>query len=96
MIFAPSNATVIEFSMDPHVNRCFGYMAMALGLDYWLVPQVSAFYYQNYVMDAKKADYVMRLVRHVVSSKGLAYTTSSNANDDHRVNKASSAKKTDL
>lgn len=96
MIFAPSNATVIEFSMDPHVNRCFGYMAMALGLDYWLVPQVLAFYYQNYVMDAKKADYVMRLVRHVVSSKGLAYAKSSNANDDHHVNKASSAKKIDL
>ena len=96
MIFSPADATVIEFPLQPHVDRCYGYMAMALGLDYWLVPQVSAFYYQNYVMDAKKADYVMRLVRHVVSSKGLAYTTGSNANDDHHVNKASSAKKVDL
>ena len=40
MVFAPRSASVIEFSVNPHCNRCFGYMAMALDFDYWIVPQV--------------------------------------------------------
>ena len=71
ILFAPLNATVIEFPLDPHVDRCYGYMAMALGQDYWLVPQVSAFYHLSYKMDQSKADAVVRLVKHVLESKGL-------------------------
>lgn len=40
MVFAAQDASVLEFPMDPHCNRCFGYMAMALNLDYWVVPEV--------------------------------------------------------
>ena len=40
MVFAPRNATIAEFTMSPHCNRCFGYMAAALGLDYWVIPEV--------------------------------------------------------
>ena len=40
MLFAPPGATIIEFGMKPHVDRCYGFMALALGLDYWLLPQV--------------------------------------------------------
>ena len=43
MLFAPKDVSLIEFSMTPHVNRCFGYMAMSLDIDYWLVPQVWGF-----------------------------------------------------
>ncbi len=39
MLFS-NDASVMEFAMDPHVDRCYGYMAMSLGLDYWLIPQV--------------------------------------------------------
>ena len=68
MIFAPRNATVIEFAMNPHVDRCYGYMAVALGMEYWLVPQVSAFYHLNYTMDSSKAEAVVRLVQHVLKT----------------------------
>ncbi len=71
MLFAPEDATVIEFGMEPHVDRSFGYMAMALGLEYWLVPQVSAFYHLKYTMDADKAGAVVRLVEHVLYLKGM-------------------------
>ncbi len=41
MLFAaPGNVSVVEFPMEPHCNRCFGYLAMALGIDYWVVPEV--------------------------------------------------------
>ena len=64
---------MIEFPLDPHVDRCYGYMAMALGQDYWLVPQVSAFYHLSYKMDQSKADAVVRLVKHVLETKGLGH-----------------------
>ncbi len=69
MIFAPTDAAVIEFAMKPHVDRCYGYMAMALGLDYWLVPQVTAFYTLAYEMDVEKAAAVVRLVNHIRTSR---------------------------
>ena len=72
MIFARTDAAVIEFAMKPHVDRCYGYMAMALGLDYWLVPQVSAFYNLGYEMDVEKAAAVVRLVCHIRSHKAKA------------------------
>ena len=71
LVFMPSNATIIELPMKPHVDRCFGQMAYALGLDYWVVPQVSTFYVHAYKMDQDKAGYVARLLRHVLRSKGL-------------------------
>jgi hypothetical protein len=40
MIFAPTNVSVVEFPLNPVIDRAYGYMAMALGMDYWLVPQV--------------------------------------------------------
>ena len=65
---------MIEFPLDPHVDRCYGYMAMALGQDYWLVPQVSAFYHLSYKMDQSKADAVVRLVQHVMKKRSAAST----------------------
>ncbi len=57
--------------MRPHVNRCFGFMAMALGMDYWLVPQLSSFYYGNYNATNDNVAAVIRLLRHVIKLKGL-------------------------
>jgi hypothetical protein len=71
MLFAPQNVSVVEFSMKPHCNRCFGYTAMALGIDYWLVPQVSCFYHLRYEMTEEKAQAVVRLLRHLLVQKGL-------------------------
>ena len=58
--------------MKPHVDRCYGYMAMALGMDYWVVPQVSAYYHGDYAMDGDKAAAVVRLLKHVLHQRGLS------------------------
>ena len=71
MIYTQKEAAVIEFPMEPHVNRCFGHMAAALGLDYFVVPEVTAFYHQQYTMDEIKAKHVIATLRHVIEHKGL-------------------------
>ena len=70
MLFAPRNATIIEFPLKPHTDRCYGYMALALGHSYWLVPQITSHMFSNYVMDEVKVGLVVRLLRHVIDSKG--------------------------
>ena len=69
MLFAPRNATVIEFPLNPHTDRCYGYMAMALGLEYWTVPQVSAYYLDDYQMDAEKAHIVVQLLQYILKTR---------------------------
>ena len=73
MLFMPQNGTVIEFPLKPHIDRCFGYMALALGLDYWLVPQVTSILFERYTMDDEKAKSVVRLLRHVLVARGLGH-----------------------
>ena len=73
MLFAPRNASVIEFPLNPHHNRCFGFMAMALDLDYWVVPQVSTSYMQHYTMTDDRAEHVVTLVQHLIETKGLTH-----------------------
>ena len=71
MIFAPQNATVIEFGLQPHIDRSYGYMAMALGLDYWVLPQISTHLYLRYKVDSGSVAAAVRLVRHVLETKGI-------------------------
>ena len=71
MIHAPPGASVIEFPMAPHIDRCYGYMAMALGLDYWIVPGISAFFLGQYEMTPEGAAAVVRLVRHILDKKKM-------------------------
>ena len=71
MLFMPQNSSVIEFPLRPHIDRCFGYMAMSLGLDYWLVPQVTSILFERYTMDQEKAKAVVRLLRHLLMNKGM-------------------------
>jgi hypothetical protein len=75
MIFAPADATVIEFSMRPQCSRFFGYMAMSLGLDYWLVPQVHSFYHLNYVIDESGVAAVVRLLDHILDRNHSSEST---------------------
>ena len=48
-------------------------MAMALGLDYWVVPEVTSFFTGQYRMDATRATKVLQLVKHVLGHKGLGH-----------------------
>lgn len=72
MVYAPNDVSVIEFPMKPQCNRCFGYIAMALSLDYWIVPEVNCFYHLKYQMSKKKATAVMDVVEHIMEKKGNA------------------------
>eukprot|EP00039_Didymoeca_costata_P026694 m.16421 g.16421 ORF g.16421 m.16421 type:complete len:782 (+) comp5696_c0_seq2:137-2482(+) len=71
MIYAPDDASIIEFPMKPQCNRCFGFVAMALELDYWVVPEVSAFYHLKYTMTKEKAKTVMDTVIAVAKEKNI-------------------------
>ena len=70
MMYAPADVSVIEFPMKPQCNRCFGYIAMALNLDYWIVPEINTFYHLKYKMSKKKAAAVMEVVEHIMEKKG--------------------------
>ena len=56
-VFARKSVTIVEFAMVPH-DRAYGQLAMALGMDYWLVPQVSTFYFLRF--EKNKCSYVER------------------------------------
>ena len=71
MLFASPNVSVVEFGLKPHCNRCFGYMSMALGLDYWLVPQLTTHFFGNYEMNEENTSAVLRLLEHLLKEKGL-------------------------
>ena len=69
MIFAPSTASIVEFAHVPFAERCFAYMATALGLDYWIVPQVRAHYHLNYTLTDDGVAATVRLVTHLAERK---------------------------
>ena len=71
MLFASKNAKIIEFPLNPHIDRCYGYIAMALGLDYWLVPEINSLYHLNYTMDAIKANIVVNLVKELLQAQRI-------------------------
>lgn len=71
ILFCKPSAAVIEFPMEPHCNRCFGYMSVGLGLDYWVVPELTCFYNLWYHVDERKAQAVVDTLRHVARLKGI-------------------------
>jgi hypothetical protein len=40
-------------------------------MDYWLVPQVSAYYFSGYVMDSSRVAAVVATLKHVLNERGL-------------------------
>jgi len=71
MLFCKPSVSVIEFPMNPHCNRCFGYMSVGLGFDYWVVPELACFYNLWYDVDERKAQAVVNTLRHVAQLKGI-------------------------
>ena len=45
---AAKRCQLVELPMYPHVNRCFGYLASALGIGYWVVPTFRSYYHTFY------------------------------------------------
>ena len=69
MLFVPPSSSIIELPLRPHVDRCYGFVALALGLDYWLLPEVHSAYHLNYTMTAENAHTIVSLVLQLISSK---------------------------
>ena len=72
MIFAPE-ASVIELPTRPASNNCFAFMAAALGLDYWVVPQLTAPFPGHYVPTAEGVAALQTAVKHVLLARGLRH-----------------------
>ena len=69
MLFAADNASVVEFAVVPQMDRCYAYMALALGFDYWLVPEISAAYGDQYELTADSVYLVVDHVRGLLARK---------------------------
>ena len=52
-------------------------MAYALGFEYWVLPRISAFYVHSYHIDELAIADVLRLVTHILRSKGLHHIVQS-------------------
>eukprot|EP01124_Arcella_intermedia_P030060 TRINITY_DN6492_c0_g1_i1.p1 TRINITY_DN6492_c0_g1~~TRINITY_DN6492_c0_g1_i1.p1 ORF type:complete len:641 (+),score=156.36 TRINITY_DN6492_c0_g1_i1:44-1966(+) len=48
MLWSRPGTSVIQFPMNPNTDNCFGYLAMALDIDYWIVPQINSYYYGQF------------------------------------------------
>ncbi len=71
MIYARKGASIVEFPLHPHVDRCYGHMAMALDMDYWVFPPLHAFYHGVYTITPGIATQFQALLQHVAIHQGL-------------------------
>ena len=79
MIFTRVNASVVEFPWRPHIDSCYGHLAVSLGLDYWIVPQLSAYQMKNYTATPNNVDVIVRLIGTLLDQKGLGHLKRSNS-----------------
>ena len=73
MVYMDKNSTVVEFPMNPHSDRTFGYMCESLGLNYWIVPDLDSRYYGTYEATETSIANVISLIRAVLERQGLGH-----------------------
>ena len=71
MMWCQDGTSVIEFPLVPYANRNLGMLAMAAGMDYYLLPEISANYHLKYHVTREGVDAAVALVRHIIEKKGL-------------------------
>lgn len=81
VILAP-NATVMEMTMTPQCNRCFGHLAAALGNPYVALPQVTTFYHRKYAMTSQRAAIVARAVAEELHRRGQSHMLTDRSDRD--------------
>ena len=64
---------MIEFPLEPHVDRIFAYMSAALGLDYWLFPQIASHQLTTFNAEQADAEALVALVKQILTSKGIKH-----------------------
>eukprot|EP00055_Hartaetosiga_balthica_P005860 m.17797 g.17797 ORF g.17797 m.17797 type:complete len:783 (-) comp4839_c0_seq1:248-2596(-) len=63
------NAHIYEFTLKPHCNRCFGYIATVLGFEYTPITEIETFYHEQYTMTRRAAKRIANQV--VANSKPM-------------------------
>ena len=71
MIFMQPNASVLEIPLKFFPSRIFGYMAVALKMDYWTVPSVQFGYVAERTLEAGEVQTICDAVEHIVRARGL-------------------------
>ena len=66
-LFCAPGTRVVEFPVVPPVLNHFAHLAMALDLDYWLVPQISTHYQGHYTIDTQNLHWILKVVEHLMS-----------------------------
>ena len=71
MLWCQTGSSVIEFPLVPYANRNLGMLAMASGMDYHLLPEISANYHLKYRVTGAGVDAAVALLRHIIEKRGL-------------------------
>ena len=72
MAYMEPGTAVVEFPLKPHSDRTFGFMAAALDIDYWVVPNLSSHYFGHYNVDRGNTASVISLIKDVLEHAGLS------------------------
>ena len=62
LVFCPPGTKFLEFPITPPVLNHYAHLAMALDLEYWVVPEVSTHYLGSYRLDDTTRDLVVELI----------------------------------
>ena len=73
MMWSKDGTSVIEFPLTPFAIRTFGMLASICNHDYWILPEITCDYYQKYTADTENIDALIKLLKHIISKRGLDY-----------------------
>jgi len=72
MLWTRSGTSVVQFPMNPNTDNCFGYLAVALDLDYWIIPQLNSFYYGQFgKLDELALRAIINVLETILHEKGI-------------------------
>jgi len=74
MIWSHEQTSIVMFPMKPNSDNCYGYMSVALNMDFWLIPQITSYYYGNYRLDDKGVAAVKEVIEILLKKKNLIMT----------------------
>jgi len=73
MIWSHEQTSIVMFPMKPNSDNCYGYMSVALNMDFWLIPQITSYYYGNYRLDDKGVAAVKEVIEILLKKKKFNY-----------------------
>jgi len=72
MVWTRPGTSIVQFPMNPNTDNCFGYLAIGLDLDYWIVPQINSYYYGQFGgLDEIGLRAVVNVLETILDEKGI-------------------------